>query len=115
MGCLVIIYHLIQKKSIYFIFEKLNTLLCVCTELFFLGDYFFFINYRIPDDPRVLPTIGNGHIATVVKTETLCMNGLYNGYAIKTHRALLPAILVRNVSVDGNVTSKYSLDVKNGT
>lgn len=75
----------------------------------------FFINYRIPDDPRVLPTIGNGHIATVVKTETLCMNGLYNGYAIKTHRALLPAILVRNVSVDGNVTSKYSLDVKNGT
>lgn len=41
MGCLVIIYHLIQEKSIYFIFEKLNTLLCVCTELFFLGDYFF--------------------------------------------------------------------------
>lgn len=43
------------------------------------------------------------------------MNGLYNGYAIKTHRALLPAILVRNVSVDGNATSKYSLDLKNGT
>lgn len=68
----------------------------------------------IPNDTRVLPTIGNGHIATVVKTDKLCMNGLYNGYAIKTHRALLPAILVRNVSVDGNVTSKYSLDLKNG-
>lgn len=76
---------------------------------------FFIINNRIPDDPRVLPTIGNGHIATVVKTDTLCMNNLYNGYAIKTHRALLPAILVRNVSMDGNVTSKYSLDLKNGT
>lgn len=74
----------------------------------------FFITCRIPDDPKFLPTIGNGHIATVVKTETLCMNGLYDGYAIKTHRALLPAILVRNVSVDGDVTSKYSLDVKNG-
>lgn len=81
-----------------------------------VGHYFFFIiNNRIPNDTRVLPTIGNGHIATVVKTDKLCMNGLYNGYAIKTHRALLPAILVRNVSVDGNVTSKYSLDLKNGT
>nr|XP_022334710.1 protein-glucosylgalactosylhydroxylysine glucosidase-like [Crassostrea virginica] len=71
-------------------------------------------NDTIPRDPRVLPTIGNGHIATVVKTSTLCMNGLYNGYAIKTHRALLPAILIRNVSIDVDVTSNYSLDIQNG-
>jgi hypothetical protein len=40
--------------------------------------------YRLPSngsslDYRILPYIGNGHVATVVFSEFIYMNGLYNG------------------------------------
>lgn len=50
----------------------------------------------------------------VVKIDMFCMNGLYNGYVIKIYRVFLLVIFVRNVSVDGNVEFKYSLDFKKG-
>ncbi|XP_062577760.1 protein-glucosylgalactosylhydroxylysine glucosidase-like [Saccostrea cucullata] len=71
-------------------------------------------NDTLSNETRILPTIGNGHIATVVKSDTMCMNGLYNGYAIKTHRALLPSITIKSININGTVQSNYSIDVKNG-
>ncbi|XP_061173410.1 protein-glucosylgalactosylhydroxylysine glucosidase-like [Saccostrea echinata] len=71
-------------------------------------------NDTLTNDTRILPTIGNGHIATVVKSDTMCMNGLYNGYAIKTHRALLPSIMIKSITINGSAKSNYSIDFKNG-
>lgn len=82
--------------------------------MFYINKLFFIINNRIFDDFRVFFIIGNGYIVMVVKIDMFCMNGLYNGYVIKIYRVFLLVIFVRNVSVDGNVMFKYSLDFKNG-
>ncbi len=42
------------------------------------------MKYRLPTvgsslDYRILPYIGNGHLATVVYNDVIYMNGLYNG------------------------------------
>jgi len=33
----------------------------------------------MPEELRYFPSVGNGHLATVVNTDTLYLNGLYNG------------------------------------
>ena len=35
---------------------------------------------------RLLPSVGNGHIATNVWTDTLFLNGVYNGYKGDSYR-----------------------------
>jgi hypothetical protein len=42
------------------------------------------LTYRLPSngfslDFRILPYIGNGHVATVVYSDSIYMSGLYNG------------------------------------
>ena len=36
---------------------------------------------------RLLPSVGNGHLATNVWTDTLFLNGVYNGYKGDSYRA----------------------------
>ena len=54
--------------------------------LSFLTEYLhrIYSQFRLPSngsslDFRILPYIGNGHIATVVLSDFIYMNGLYNG------------------------------------
>jgi len=47
--------------------------------------YFFFCS--LPDDEKQVPTIGNGHVATLVYSDTVYMNGLYTGLRGDSHRA----------------------------
>ncbi|ESP00136.1 hypothetical protein LOTGIDRAFT_141357, partial [Lottia gigantea] len=72
----------------------------------------------LPDDPRLMPEIGNGHVATVIQSDTICMNGLYNGANTSSSRARIPSLVSFTVdSVQpnpGNFTKKYVLDMKNG-
>ena len=35
---------------------------------------------------RLLPSVGNGHLATNVWTDTLFLNGVYNGYKGDSYR-----------------------------
>jgi hypothetical protein len=72
--------------------------------------------HRLPDNSRILPTIGNGHIATVVYTDTIYMNGLYNGLKTLSHRARIPSTCAIEIaSTSAHITkSLYSLDVETG-
>ena len=72
--------------------------------------------HRLPENSRILPTIGNGHVATVVYTDTIYMNGLYNGLKTLSHRARIPSTCAIEItSTSAHITkSLYSLDVETG-
>lgn len=64
-----------------------------------------------------MPSIGNGHIATNVFSDTVYLNGLYNGQMGESRRARIPAwINIRLNSTLGKTsyTPLYSLDTKRG-
>ena len=70
----------------------------------------------MPEDQRLYPTIGNGHIATAVYSDTIYMNGFYNGYAYGSHRARIPspcAIKIRDVS-EKIIQNEYALKLEQG-
>lgn len=75
-----------------------------------------FTTGTMPDDPRLFPTVGNGHIATAVYSDTIYMNGFYNGYAYESHRARIPspcAIKIRDVS-EKVIQNEYALNLEQG-
>ncbi|CAG2204271.1 ATHL1 [Mytilus edulis] len=62
-----------------------------------------------------MPPIGNGHIATNVLSDTIYMNGFYNGYREDSHRARLQATSAVDVQFnDGRDSRYYALDMFNG-
>ncbi|CAC5394365.1 PGGHG [Mytilus coruscus] len=69
-----------------------------------------------PENGRNRPTLGNGHIATVVYTDTIYMNGLYNGLRVFSHRARIPSTCaIEVVLTTTRITkSSYSLDIEKG-
>ncbi|OWF37122.1 protein-glucosylgalactosylhydroxylysine glucosidase-like [Mizuhopecten yessoensis] len=67
-------------------------------------------------DAASMPTIGNGYLATLVHSDTMYMNGVYNGPNGTSHRARLRSTSSINITdfsfpVTGR---KYSLDVGRG-
>ncbi|XP_021339402.1 protein-glucosylgalactosylhydroxylysine glucosidase-like [Mizuhopecten yessoensis] len=74
------------------------------------------LSSNIRPDPSTMPSIGNGHVATVTHSDTMYVDGLYNGRNSTTHRARLRSSASINITqfsfpVD---TQKYSLDVGRG-
>ncbi|CAL1536283.1 unnamed protein product [Lymnaea stagnalis] len=70
----------------------------------------------MPANTKYVPEVGNGHLATVVQSDTIFMNGLYNGANITSHRARIPSTAgysVTPVSPPG-LTRKYTLDIGRG-
>ncbi|UJR32210.1 hypothetical protein I4U23_019675 [Adineta vaga] len=65
-------------------------------------------------DFRILPYIGNGHIATVVFSDFIYMNGLYNGDNGTSHRARIPSTLNWQFQIDPS-SALYTLNVSSGT
>ena len=67
---------------------------------------------RLPDDVRFNPPIGNGHVATNVLSDTIYMNGLFNGHEDYSSRARIQS----TVSVDfrGNANKRYTLNMYEG-
>lgn len=64
-----------------------------------------------------MASIGNGHISTNVFSDSVYMNGLYNGREGESHRATIPSYA--NIRLDSNFTqhffdSVYSLDTTEG-
>ncbi|CAF1060401.1 unnamed protein product [Adineta steineri] len=64
-------------------------------------------------DYRILPYIGNGHLATVVFSDFIYMNGLYNGDNGTSHRARIPSTLNWQFNIDPS-SSTYTLNVSSG-
>ncbi|CAH2067404.1 unnamed protein product, partial [Iphiclides podalirius] len=76
-----------------------------------------FSTYSLPSDNRFMPSVGNGHLATNVFSDTVYMNGLYNGFRGESHRARIPAWA--NIRLNSTLTHHpykpvYSLDTKHG-
>ncbi|CAF2684788.1 unnamed protein product [Rotaria sp. Silwood2] len=64
-------------------------------------------------DYRILPYIGNGHVATVVFSDFIYMNGLYNGENGTSHRARIPSTLNWQFNIKPS-SSLYTLNVSSG-
>ena len=57
-----------------------------------------------------MPTVGNGHLATVVFRDRIFMNGLYNGEGNKSHRAAIPALNLIKLKLQADsISEMYSL------
>lgn len=68
---------------------------------------------RLPTNPRFMPSIGNGHLATTVFSDTVYMNGLYNGLNGRSHRARIPNWAnIRLSSLATHHLPVYSLNTK---
>ncbi|CAF3842733.1 unnamed protein product [Rotaria sordida] len=58
--------------------------------------------------------VGNGHVATVIFSDFIYMNGLYNGANGTSHRARIPSTHNWQFKLESLSSSLYSLDVASG-
>ncbi|CAF3978048.1 unnamed protein product [Rotaria sp. Silwood2] len=65
-------------------------------------------------DYRLMAYVGNGHVATVIFSDFIYMNGLYNGVNGTSHRARIPSIHNWQFKLESLSSSLYSLDVASG-
>lgn len=67
-------------------------------------------------EPKLMPYVGNGHLASTIFNNAIFLNGLYNGQRGESHRARLPNFHNFSfISPAGKFTSQqYILDLKNG-
>lgn len=66
---------------------------------------------------RQVASVGNGHVATTIYTDTVYMNGFYNGERGESHRARIPSGSNIRVKLDEGVTpatQSFALDVEKG-
>ncbi|CAH0726149.1 unnamed protein product, partial [Brenthis ino] len=78
---------------------------------------YIFSTHTLPSDDRLMPSIGNGHIATNVFSDTVYLNGLYNGEKGLSRRARIPAwanIRLNSTLKHRHFTPVYTLDTKHG-
>lgn len=81
------------------------------------ADSHVFSTYTLPGNTRFMPSIGNGHLAANIFSDTIYMNGLYNGYKGHSRRARIPNwanIRLNSTLTTTSVTPIYSLDTKEG-
>ncbi|CAF1604892.1 unnamed protein product [Adineta ricciae] len=64
-------------------------------------------------DYRLMPYVGNGHVATVIFSDFIYMNGIFNGENGTSHRARIPSTLNWQFRINSS-SSLYSLDVASG-
>ena len=64
-----------------------------------------------------MPSIGNGQLATGIYTDTVYMNGLYNGELGESHRARIPSQINIRMDVTSSITAtqqRFILDTEKG-
>ena len=63
-----------------------------------------------------MASVGNGHLATIVYSETVYMNGLYNGERGESHRARIPSRINVSMELSKNEISqqRFVLDTQQG-
>ncbi|XP_077296187.1 protein-glucosylgalactosylhydroxylysine glucosidase-like [Arctopsyche grandis] len=76
-----------------------------------------FTTYRLPLDPKFMCNIGNGHLATDIFSNTVYMNGFYNGNKGESHRARIPAwcnVRLNSTIGETGLKPSYTLDTSSG-
>ncbi|CAL1536284.1 unnamed protein product [Lymnaea stagnalis] len=70
----------------------------------------------LPARKEYIPEVGNGHLATVVQSDAIFMNGLYNGANFSSHRARIPSTAGYSINstTPAHVSRRYSLDLARG-
>lgn len=64
-----------------------------------------------------MASVGNGHLATIVYSETVFMNGLFNGERGDSHRARIPSRINVRISIPKREIrlQRFILDVEKGS
>lgn len=73
--------------------------------------------FSLPTDELEMPSIGNGQLATGIYTDTVYMNGLYNGEKGESHRARIPSQINIRMDVTSNINAaqqRFILDTEKG-
>lgn len=68
-------------------------------------------------DPKLMPYVGNGHLASTIFDNKVYVNGLYNGERGESHRARVPNthnFRILTDDVDGFWSRRYVLDMRRG-
>lgn len=67
-------------------------------------------------DFKLMPYVGNGHLASTIFNNAVFLNGLYNGQAGESHRARVPNIHNFSFvsSAGGYILNQYVIDFRNG-
>lgn len=90
-------------------------------EEFDTQDPTVFLTNKLPTtnqqiDPKLMPYVGNGHLASTIFDNAVYLNGVYNGREGESHRANIPSI--HNFKIeplsDDFKDRQYVLDVKHG-
>lgn len=69
----------------------------------------------LPTEEKLLPAIGNGHLATNAKSSVLYLNAVFNGNGSDSHRAMIPSTAKLRVNLPGGQeTASYVLNMKKG-
>ncbi|KAH3854241.1 protein-glucosylgalactosylhydroxylysine glucosidase-like [Dreissena polymorpha] len=70
-----------------------------------------------PTDAKLWPSISNGHLGTVVHSDSVYMNGLYNGNGTTSTRARIPAMTsLKTLNIDGTrLNTSFCLHMDTGT
>lgn len=68
-------------------------------------------------DSKLMPYVGNGHLASTIFDNKVYVNGLYNGERGESHRARVPNVhdfRILPVDSGGFINDRYVLYVKDG-
>ncbi|KAI3382702.1 hypothetical protein SNEBB_006898 [Seison nebaliae] len=68
----------------------------------------------MPRDRRLWPSLCNGHVGTVVFSDTVFLDGVFNGPRMSNYRARIPSTIGINVTIPGSRNRQYSLNVRHG-
>ena len=67
-------------------------------------------------DVRLLPSVGNGHLATNVFSDTIYINGVFNGYLGESHRARVRSLFASDWTIESDQcddsVKTYRLDME---
>ena len=77
----------------------------------------FILLLSLPGDVKFHPPIGNGHVATNVLSDTIYMNGLFNGREDASSRARIPSTVAIDINIttsDSNLQKHYTLNMYEG-
>ena len=73
--------------------------------------------FRLPDNSKYNPSVGNGHLGTVIQSLKVFMNGVYNGETTKSHRAVIPStvgMIITSTNSGSPCNRSYALDLASG-
>ncbi|KAG5674373.1 hypothetical protein PVAND_004347 [Polypedilum vanderplanki] len=73
---------------------------------------FIFTTMSLPSDPRLMPTLSNGHVGFTIFSDSVYMNALYNGRGGLSHRARIPNF--SNIQFADCSQCRYTMNMQYG-